>query len=127
MGLMEKTAVLREELQVLAFNLAARLETLNFHSSREAVEDLDRRALPLVNQMQKKIRSLVHNLEAYDSREAAGAIEDARDMYSLLDLVRKCSVESESYHNLIKGLIPLMEKLDEWGRLGPLPRDTIEL
>ena len=118
----EKIRQLSDDLQVLAFNLADTMDTLNFHSNREAVRDLNRRAGPMADEMMQKIRSLVYNLDNEKPGDFAEDIEEARDMYSLLDLTRKCSVESENFKNFVDSLIPLIEKLDEWGRLGAPPR-----
>jgi hypothetical protein len=113
-----KAVRLADELQVLAFNLADELETINFHSSREAVADLRRRAMRMVEEMGKNIRSLLHNLQQ-SGRDAA--IEEAREMASMLDIVRNVSTEQENYKHFISVLMPLLDLLSKWGDRGPLP------
>lgn len=113
----ERIRKLNELLQVEAFNLADRLDTLNYHSRTEAVRDLSNGVYHKVDEMMKSIRDLGHNLVA-DGREEER--EALRDMYALLDTVRKCSLEPESYRFFLDSLPALLEALGRWGEEGPL-------
>jgi len=103
---------------VAAFNLADELDSINFHSTREAVKDLEQKVFRPADDMRRMIRDLLHNLDAA-GRAADGG--EARRMYPLLDLARKCSVEPGSFRNFLDGLIPLIGLLAEWGDRGPIP------
>lgn len=114
----EKMIRLSDELQELSFNLADKLDTLNYHSGREAVRDLRDGAYSMTDRMMELIRDLGHNLVASGENETADGL---LEMYSLLDGVRKCSLEPESYRIFLSGLKRLLELLDEWGDRGPVP------
>lgn len=117
----ERIKTLNETLQVEAFNLADRLDTLNYHSRTEAVRDLSRGVYHSVDEIMKLIRDLGHNLTAAGREEDR---ESLRDMYALLDTVRKCSLEPESYRLFLDSLPALLEALNKWGESGPLGDDS---
>jgi uncharacterized protein YggE len=113
----EKIGRLADELQVLAFNLMDELETINFHSNREAVADLRRRAVGMADEMQVKIKDLLHNLQHTGRDEA---VEEAKEMASLLDVVHNISTEQGNFKHFISILMPLIRMLSIWGDRGPL-------
>ena len=114
----EKIGILNGELQVLAFNLADVLDTLNFHSGREAVRDLNRNAFGIVEEMREKIRSLLYNLHQSGREDE---LEDAGKMDALLEVVHNCGGQPENYRAFVDKLIPLLELLNRWGERGPAP------
>ncbi|HOX29328.1 MAG TPA: hypothetical protein PLQ76_09270, partial [bacterium] len=99
-------------------------DTLNLHSSREAVSSLHRgEAIGMISGMQQKTRNLLHNLpkEGFEAEAA-----EARETEALLDAARRCSTESENYSHFVETLLPLLRRLSEWGDRGAVSRDKIE-
>ncbi len=117
---------LGSELQVLSSNMLDELDELNLHSSREAAADLHRRLDSITAAMQKMIKDIVHNMEHLGMDDLT---DECREMYSMLDISRKCSVEPGSFRNFTNKLIPLIRMLENWSRRGPFdagftPNDT---
>ncbi|HOO55957.1 MAG TPA: hypothetical protein PLN69_03985 [bacterium] len=117
MSSQSRIAELNDEIQVLSFNLADELDTLNFHSSREAVKDLQIKAFRIADSLKHKINDLLHNLSNQGYEEE---IEEALEMNSLLEVLMRCSIEPESFGNFVKSLIPLIALLNKWGENGPV-------
>ncbi len=104
-------------LQVLSFNMLDELDHLNLHSGREAARDLNLKVFDMVDEMRKLIKSLVHNMKYLGLH---GEIEEAMEMDSMLEVVRHCSIEPESYRRFIASLIPLIRLLETWSEIGPV-------
>jgi hypothetical protein len=123
---MEKNDFLEmdSELQRLAFNLADTLDTLNYHSLDETVDDLRKNVFSMSREMGGHIRKILKNLE-----HVAGYFPDAgvteieaslKNMDSLLEVVNKCTGEVKNYKTFVGSLIPLLKLCGEWGERGPL-------
>ncbi len=115
-------ADIAERIQVLADNIADAFDTINFHSRREATGDLHRRVFPNVDRMMRLIRDLMHNMPG--DTPAAGEL---REMYELLDITRKCSVEYESFSQFMDAMIPLLDRLSAWAVDGPPTGDVFTM
>ena len=111
----ERIEYLSGELQVLAFNLLDGIESLNLHSPREAVADLNARVTGMAEEMVKLNRSLIHNLSLLKRDKE---LDEAEEMDSLLDILRHCSIEPASYKHFISSLIPLIKLLTLWSERG---------
>ncbi len=114
----ERISYLSGELQVLAFNMLDELESLNLHSPREAVSDLQDRIFGTAKEMSALNKSLIHNLSVLGR---TGELEEAVEMDSLLDILRNCSVEPSSYKHFIDTMIPLINMLELWSNRGAVP------
>jgi hypothetical protein len=107
-----------DELQVLAFNMLDELETLNYHSGREAVADLNEKVFGMADEMRKLIRDLVHGLH---HEKRLSDMEEAVEMDSMLEVMMHCSIEPASYKHFLSILIPLIDLLTAWSEHGPVP------
>ncbi len=114
----DKIALLCDELQVLAFNMAEELDTLNFHSQREAAADMRRRGVfDSLDEMRDKIRRLERELRSCGRDVQA---EDVVEMDALLEVMHKCGGEPDNFRQFVSELIPLIRMLDKWGERGPI-------
>jgi hypothetical protein len=114
----DKIAALCEELQVLAFNMAEELDTLNFHSQREVAADMRRRGVfDSLDEMRDKIRRLERELRS-SGRDAQA--EEIVEMDALLEVMNKSGGEPEYFRQFVSELIPLIRMLDKWGERGPI-------
>lgn len=116
---------LTDELSNMAADLQEALDTLNYHSLGEAVHDIRGGAVRIAERMRTDILTLLRLLEANgylkDSRADETEIAEIEEMNELLDVLRKVSVETKSYHHFIDVLIPLMKLLDKWAMNGLAP------
>lgn len=112
------------DLQRLAFNLADEIDTLNFHTMREAVSDMRRGVQRITAEMHEKVRSVVKRVETVSEHFPNLAADEVMDeftrMEELLDIVRKCTGEPKNYRDFIQAMPELIELCDKWGAQNPL-------
>ncbi|MEW5945474.1 MAG: hypothetical protein AB1742_04670 [bacterium] len=110
------------ELENLAGELLDVLETLNFHSAREAAEDLHSDALPIVSKMLPRLRSVYlaasSHPETFSRHLSPAKMNELTDMNELLDSIRHCSAEHKSFQNFLSNLVPLLDLLKKWAYQG---------
>ncbi len=113
----EKVDEIGGALQVLAFNMLDELDHLNLHSGRETARDLSLKVFDMADEMRHLIKSLIHNMKHLG---LDGEVEEAIEMDSMLEVVRHCSIEPESYRRFIATLMPLIKLLNKWSESGPV-------
>lgn len=112
------------DLQRLSFNLADSLDTLNYHSMGEAVEDLGNGVYQTGALMRKNIKLLSVNMDRisalFPDADAPDLGEELSLMYSILDILRRCTGEAKNYRDFLDSLHELLELCDRWGETDPL-------
>lgn len=112
------------DLQRLAFNLADEIDTLNFHTMREAVSDMRLGVQRITAEMYEKVRAVIKRMEMitehFPNLDADEITEEFTRMEELLDIVRKCTGEPKNYRDFIQSMPELIELCGKWGERDPL-------
>lgn len=116
----EKIKKNADELSKQASELYNILNTLNFHTPKEAADDLKHSAGALIRGMKQRVRYIHQALigELGARGVPPGAEEELTAMSEYLDTLRHCSGDSRSHQHLLSVLIPLMELLKKWAEAG---------
>ncbi|MFH1538816.1 MAG: hypothetical protein ABIH66_07640 [bacterium] len=114
-----------DRLSVRAAELHDILNTLNFHSPREAADDLRHSAGDLIRDMKKRVRfiheALIGGMGIKNVPPAAE--EELTAMNEYLDTLRSYSGDHAGYQRLLSILVPLLDLLKKWATAGPdVPR-----